>query len=77
MFWTLVQEEGYEEICGEIEMLQECSHPNVVRYLGSYQAEEYLWVWDTLIDLDSFTLLAAPEACFFFPGTWFLRCIEL
>eukprot|EP00268_Persea_americana_P041781 TRINITY_DN4176_c0_g1_i1.p1 TRINITY_DN4176_c0_g1~~TRINITY_DN4176_c0_g1_i1.p1 ORF type:complete len:787 (+),score=151.63 TRINITY_DN4176_c0_g1_i1:146-2506(+) len=37
-------EEGYEEICGEIEMLQECSHPNVVRYLGSYQAEEYLWI---------------------------------
>lgn len=39
-----VQEEGYEEIRGEIEMLQQCSHPNVVRYLGSYQGEEYLWV---------------------------------
>lgn len=38
------QEEGYEEIRGEIEMLQQCSHPNVVRYLGSYQGEEYLWV---------------------------------
>lgn len=25
-------------------MLQQCSHPNVVRYLGSYQGEEYLWV---------------------------------
>ncbi|XP_061989961.1 serine/threonine-protein kinase 1 [Rosa rugosa] len=37
-------EEGYEEICGEIEMLQQCSHPNVVRYLGSYQGEEYLWI---------------------------------
>lgn len=37
-------EEGYEEIRGEIEMLQQCSHPNVVRYLGSYQAEEYLWI---------------------------------
>ncbi|RVW42178.1 Serine/threonine-protein kinase dst1 [Vitis vinifera] len=37
-------EEGYEEIRGEIEMLQQCSHPNVVRYLGSYQGEEYLWV---------------------------------
>lgn len=36
-------EEGYEEIRGEIEMLQQCSHPNVVRYLGSYQGEEYLW----------------------------------
>ncbi|KAL0336551.1 UNVERIFIED_CONTAM: Serine/threonine-protein kinase dst1 [Sesamum radiatum] len=37
-------EEGYEEIRGEIEMLQQCSHPNVVRYLGSYQGEEFLWI---------------------------------
>ncbi|XP_068657269.1 serine/threonine-protein kinase 1 [Aristolochia californica] len=37
-------EEGYEEIRGEIETLQHCSHPNVVRYLGSYQGEEYLWI---------------------------------
>ncbi|KAH7569975.1 hypothetical protein JRO89_XS05G0027100 [Xanthoceras sorbifolium] len=37
-------EEGYEEIRGEIEMLQQCNHPNVVRYLGSYQGEEYLWI---------------------------------
>ncbi|XP_047307846.1 serine/threonine-protein kinase dst2 [Impatiens glandulifera] len=37
-------EEGYEEIRGEIEMLQQCCHPNVVRYLGSYQGEEYLWI---------------------------------
>ncbi|KAJ7953929.1 Serine/Threonine kinase family protein [Quillaja saponaria] len=37
-------EEGYEEIRGEIEMLEQCSHPNVVRYLGSYQGEEYLWI---------------------------------
>ncbi|GAB4829044.1 hypothetical protein Ancab_018703 [Ancistrocladus abbreviatus] len=37
-------EEGYEEIRGEIEMLQHCSHPNVVRYFGSYQGEEYLWI---------------------------------
>ncbi|GJM96658.1 hypothetical protein PR202_ga13520 [Eleusine coracana subsp. coracana] len=36
-------EEGYEDIRGEIEMLQQCSHPNVVRYFGSYQGEEYLW----------------------------------
>ncbi|GJW67049.1 serine/threonine-protein kinase dst1 isoform X1 [Tanacetum coccineum] len=37
-------EEGYEDICGEIEMLQQCIHPNVVRYLGSYQGEDYLWI---------------------------------
>ncbi|XVF03177.1 hypothetical protein REPUB_Repub04eG0238600 [Reevesia pubescens] len=37
-------EERYEEIRGEIEMLQQCSHPTVVRYLGSYQGEEYLWI---------------------------------
>ncbi|KAJ8760452.1 hypothetical protein K2173_015119 [Erythroxylum novogranatense] len=37
-------EEGYEEIRGEIEMLQQCNHPNVVRYFGSYQGEEYLWI---------------------------------
>ncbi|KAM3325828.1 serine/threonine-protein kinase dst1 isoform X1 [Capsicum chacoense] len=37
-------DEGYEEIRGEIEMLQQCSHLNVVRYLGSYQGEEYLWI---------------------------------
>ncbi|KAJ0980161.1 hypothetical protein J5N97_008416 [Dioscorea zingiberensis] len=32
------QEEGYEEIQGEIEMLQQCNHPNVVRYFASYQS---------------------------------------
>ncbi|KAJ4800923.1 Serine/threonine-protein kinase dst1 [Rhynchospora pubera] len=37
-------EEGYEDIRGEIEMLQQCSHPNVVRYFGSYQGEDYLWI---------------------------------
>ncbi|THG13295.1 hypothetical protein TEA_029131 [Camellia sinensis var. sinensis] len=51
-------EEGYEEIRGEIEMLQQCSHPNVVRYLGSYQGEEYLWVGTT-----AFTFIAVMEYC--------------
>lgn len=37
-------EEGYEEIRGEIGMLQQCNHPNVVRYLGSFQGEDYLWI---------------------------------
>ena len=37
-------EEGYEEIRGEIAMLQQCNHPNVVRYLGSFQGEDYLWI---------------------------------
>ncbi|XP_039040639.1 serine/threonine-protein kinase 3-like [Hibiscus syriacus] len=37
-------EEEYEEIRGEIEMLQQCSHSNVVRYFGSYPGEEYLWI---------------------------------
>ncbi|XP_038982052.1 serine/threonine-protein kinase 25-like [Phoenix dactylifera] len=36
-------EEGYEEIRGDFGMLQQCSHPNAVRYFGSYQREEYLW----------------------------------
>ncbi|CAD6257785.1 unnamed protein product [Miscanthus lutarioriparius] len=38
------QEEGYEDIRGEIEMLQQCRRPNVVRYFGSYQGVKYLWV---------------------------------
>eukprot|EP00252_Welwitschia_mirabilis_P020642 TRINITY_DN5098_c0_g1_i1.p1 TRINITY_DN5098_c0_g1~~TRINITY_DN5098_c0_g1_i1.p1 ORF type:complete len:845 (-),score=180.37 TRINITY_DN5098_c0_g1_i1:386-2920(-) len=37
-------EEGYDEIRGEIEMLKQCNHSNVVRYLGSYQNEDYLWI---------------------------------
>eukprot|EP00850_Spirogloea_muscicola_P003261 SM000013S26430 [mRNA] locus=s13:309405:315822:- [translate_table: standard] len=37
-------EEGFEDIRGEIEMLQQCNNPNVVRYLGSYQGDDFLWI---------------------------------
>eukprot|EP00271_Cylindrocystis_brebissonii_P002767 TRINITY_DN13568_c0_g1_i1.p1 TRINITY_DN13568_c0_g1~~TRINITY_DN13568_c0_g1_i1.p1 ORF type:complete len:772 (-),score=169.43 TRINITY_DN13568_c0_g1_i1:815-3130(-) len=37
-------EEGYADIRGEIEMLQQCSHPNVVKYHGSYHGKDYLWI---------------------------------
>nr|GLL43535.1 serine/threonine-protein kinase 4-like [Ipomoea trifida] len=37
-------EEGYDDILGEIEMLQQCNHPNVIRYFESYQGDEYLWI---------------------------------
>eukprot|EP00897_Mesotaenium_endlicherianum_P006399 jgi/Mesen1/5788/ME000293S04947 len=37
-------EDGYDEIRSEIEMLQECNHPNVVRYFGSFQGEDCFWI---------------------------------
>lgn len=43
-------------------MLQQCNHPNVVRYLGSYQGEDYLWVsiwalaWLSLLDIGALTV---------------------
>eukprot|EP00898_Chlorokybus_atmophyticus_P007116 jgi/Chlat1/7405/Chrsp6S00594 len=37
-------EESLDEIRGEIEMLQQCNHPNIVRYLGSYRGPDYLWI---------------------------------
>eukprot|EP00884_Botryococcus_braunii_P009576 jgi/Botrbrau1/1861/Bobra.146_1s0049.2 len=33
-----------EEVQREITMLQECNHPNVVRYLGSWRRQEGLWI---------------------------------
>ena len=37
-------EEGLEDIRREIAVLQECVHPNVVRYFGSFMGDEYLWI---------------------------------
>ena len=37
-------EEGLEDIRREIAVLQECVHPNVVRYFGSFMGNEYLWI---------------------------------
>jgi len=38
------EEEGFAEIQREVHLLQECNHPNVVRYLGSLRAKEALWI---------------------------------
>ena len=40
----MLQDDGFDEIAGEIEMLQQCNHPNVVRYYGSYQGDDFMWV---------------------------------
>eukprot|EP00899_Mesostigma_viride_P029174 jgi/Mesvir1/9441/Mv09838-RA.1 len=37
-------EDGFDEIEVEIEMLQQCNHPNIVHYLGSYKAKDALWI---------------------------------
>jgi len=65
-FWMVIKEEGYEEIRGEIEMLQQCNHPNVVRYLGSYQGEEYLWVRIHFITFACYSYMTAfVKLCIF------------
>eukprot|EP01105_Mastigella_eilhardi_P023501 TRINITY_DN593_c0_g1_i4.p1 TRINITY_DN593_c0_g1~~TRINITY_DN593_c0_g1_i4.p1 ORF type:complete len:571 (-),score=168.34 TRINITY_DN593_c0_g1_i4:59-1771(-) len=33
-----------EDVKKEIELLQDCNHPNIVRYAGSYVKHEYLWI---------------------------------
>eukprot|EP00193_Tetraselmis_chui_P003626 CAMPEP_0177753396 /NCGR_PEP_ID=MMETSP0491_2-20121128/1440_1 /TAXON_ID=63592 /ORGANISM="Tetraselmis chuii, Strain PLY429" /LENGTH=314 /DNA_ID=CAMNT_0019268683 /DNA_START=121 /DNA_END=1065 /DNA_ORIENTATION=+ len=38
------EEEGFAEIQREVHVLQECNHPNVVRYLGSLRARDALWI---------------------------------
>ena len=37
-------EDGLEDMRREIALLQECIHPNVVRYFGSFMGDEYLWI---------------------------------
>jgi serine/threonine protein kinase len=38
------QDAGFEEVNAEIEMLQQCSHPNIVRYLGRYRVGAHMWI---------------------------------
>jgi len=38
------EEEGFAEIQREVHVLQECNHPNVVRYLGSLRTRDALWI---------------------------------
>ena len=37
-------EDGLEDMRREIALLQECVHPNVVRYFGSFMGDDYLWI---------------------------------
>ena len=42
---NIEQHEGdLESIRLEIQILSECSHPNVVQYLGSYIFDDILWI---------------------------------
>jgi len=41
---VLLKEEELREILLEVEILQDCSHENIVKYLGSYWLRENLWV---------------------------------
>ena len=38
------QLENYKDTMGEIEILRECDHPNIVKYFGNQLYEEFLWV---------------------------------
>ena len=39
-----MQEGDCLEIQHEIEMLQQCAHPTIVRYFGSFFGDDYLWI---------------------------------
>uniref|UniRef100_A0A061RF46 non-specific serine/threonine protein kinase n=2 Tax=Tetraselmis sp. GSL018 TaxID=582737 RepID=A0A061RF46_9CHLO len=38
------EEDGFADIQREVQLLQECNHPNVVRYLGSLRGRDSLWI---------------------------------
>ena len=37
-------DEGYRAVQAEIRVLEECSHPNVVRYHSSHLGDKFLWI---------------------------------
>lgn len=37
-------DQGLEDIMGEIEVLKDCSHKNIVAYAGAWLKEKELWV---------------------------------
>jgi serine/threonine protein kinase len=37
-------DEALDDVRNEISFLRDCSHPNVVKYYGSYFKDEHLWV---------------------------------
>jgi serine/threonine protein kinase len=39
-----LKQEELREILLEIEILRDCKHPNIVRFMGSYLRHEDLWV---------------------------------
>lgn len=44
-------DQGLEDIMGEIEVLKDCSHKNIVAYAGAWLKEKELWVLPHLLSL--------------------------